>query len=73
MPFTTEGTTIAGGLIVTDANTSRTMPVELLRDRRGVYGIGVSDLFDFEGWLVVRYRAGAVHFRASPARSDPAA
>ena len=48
MPFTTEGTTIAGGLIVTDANTSRTMPVELLRDQRGVYGIGVSDLFDFE-------------------------
>ena len=49
MPFTTEGTTIAGGLIVTDANTSRTMPVELLRDGRGVYGIGVSDLFDLEG------------------------
>ena len=23
-------------------------PVELLRDQRGVYGIGVSDLFDFE-------------------------
>jgi hypothetical protein len=23
-------------------------PVELLRDRRGVYGVGVSDLFDFE-------------------------
>jgi hypothetical protein len=23
-------------------------PVELLRDRHGVYGIGVSDLFDFE-------------------------
>jgi hypothetical protein len=23
-------------------------PVELLRDRRGVYGIGVSELFDFE-------------------------
>ena len=27
---------------------ARTMPVELLRDRRGVYGIGVSDLFDHE-------------------------
>jgi len=24
------------------------MPVELLRDGRGLYGIGVSDLFDFE-------------------------
>ena len=24
------------------------MPVELLRDQRGIYGIGVSDLFDFE-------------------------
>jgi hypothetical protein len=23
-------------------------PVELLRDQRGVYGIGVSELFDFE-------------------------
>ena len=23
-------------------------PVELLRDRRGVYGIGVLELFDFE-------------------------
>jgi PcfJ-like protein len=28
--------------------TARTMPVELLRDRRGVYGIGVSDAYDFE-------------------------
>ena len=37
------------GLVVTDAITSRTMPVELLRDGRGVYGIGVSDLFDLEG------------------------
>ena len=27
----------------------RAMPVELLRDGRGVYGIGVSDLFDLEG------------------------
>src|SRR5580693_5600618 len=24
------------------------MPVELLRDGRGIYGIGVSDLFDYE-------------------------
>jgi hypothetical protein len=24
-------------------------PIELLRDQRGVYGIGVSDLFDLEG------------------------
>ena len=24
------------------------MPVELLRDGRGVYGIGVSELFDYE-------------------------
>jgi hypothetical protein len=24
------------------------MPVQLLRDRRGIYGIGVSDLFDYE-------------------------
>jgi hypothetical protein len=27
---------------------SAPQPVELLRDQRGVYGIGVSDLFDFE-------------------------
>jgi hypothetical protein len=30
------------------ASENRPMPVELLRDGRGVYGIGVSDLFDYE-------------------------
>jgi hypothetical protein len=24
------------------------MPVEVLRDGRGIYGVGVSDLFDYE-------------------------
>jgi hypothetical protein len=27
---------------------SNPVPVELLRDGRGIYGIGVSDLFDYE-------------------------
>src|SRR5262249_46943027 len=35
------------------------MPVELLRDGRGVYGIGVSELFDYEA---VWSRAGTAHF-----------
>jgi hypothetical protein len=33
---------------MTDWRTNIPRPVELLRDQRGVYGIGVSDLFDFE-------------------------
>ena len=37
------------GLVVTDGLTSRAMPVELLRDGRGVYGTGDLDLFDLEG------------------------
>jgi PcfJ-like protein len=32
----------------TFVNPAEPMPVELLRDGRGIYGIGVSDLFDFE-------------------------
>jgi hypothetical protein len=31
-----------------EASQDRPMPVELLRDGRGIYGIGVSDLFDYE-------------------------
>jgi hypothetical protein len=38
------------------------MPVELLRDGRGVYGIGVSELFDYDDRLVVWNRTGAVRF-----------
>ena len=41
-------------------------PVELLRDRHGVYGIGVSELFDFEVMAVMRCRAGALYIRAAP-------
>ena len=48
-------------------------PVELLRDQRGVYGIGVSDLFDFE---VVAWSCGiepeAYSFER-PGCSDPTA
>jgi hypothetical protein len=35
---------------------SRAMPVELLRDRRGIYGIGVSDLF--EDYQALAWRCG---------------
>ena len=31
-----------------DAVENRLLPVQLLRDGRGIYGIGVSDLYDFE-------------------------
>ena len=34
--------------LLTPQQTTKTRPVELLRDRRGIYGIGVSDLFDDE-------------------------
>ena len=43
-------------------------PVELLRDQRGIYGIGVSELFDFE---VVAWSCGVeldpFTFEGSPA------
>ena len=48
-------------------------PVDLLRDQRGVYGIGVSDLFDFEA---VAWSCGIepeYTFERPPGRSDPAA
>ena len=49
-------------------------PVELLRDGRGIYGIGVSDLFDYEAvaWSC-GIETGSNCLWASPKRSDPAA
>lgn len=52
----------------------RAMPIELLRDGRGVYGIGVSDLFDHEA---VAWSCGIepekYTFERPPGCSDPAA
>ena len=40
-------------------------PVELLRDRQGVYGIGISDAYDIEAWhglaASIRQKRGEPH------------
>jgi hypothetical protein len=44
------------------------MPVELLRDSRGIYGIGVSDLFDYEAlaWSCGVEREETAYFGSTP-------
>jgi len=50
------------------ANIKDPMPVELLRDSRGIYGIGVSDLFDHEAlaWSCGVEREATAYFERPP-------
>ena len=53
---------------------NRSVPVELLRDGRGIYGVGVSDLFDYEaGAWSCGVEPEPHTFEAPLKRSDPEA